>query len=504
MIKIRWYVFLTFLFMAWFAGAVYGEELHEIIVTNSPRLELKVKPELDLTIAEMLDPSQSFTQGGYGGFAGYRERGQQTIHSQIYRNGIPVNDSGTGWYDFAHDIPTGGERITLVQGSNSTIYGSGSLAGTVFINDTFDNRFMIRAGSKSAMTHISSELGFSFTAFGANNDSVRSDNDEDDMYKNYTVRGEYGNFNLVYTDYSYDYDKCYQPTFMQESELVFSMSLFSDDCKQEGNRGTVSYNDDNLTVGYSWNQADFPNEGNGYESKSQRFYTDARTELYGALIGATINAERFAGQTRERVEVYGEYSGFSVRTDGNNVVARVGFYVPIHKTVINVAMGTSFREPTLYEQYGDAYVMSNSNLNPEDSAGIDVSWGPVTAFAYNFKEGITYSFADNQFQNTGEYSTSGVRYQDNITMNGVDYSVFAGYTDSDQPFVSEWKGSVTANWNGLFTQINSNQWATTFDIGYERDGLFATVTNLTDETYEIQYGYPMGGVEFHVGYKYGY
>lgn len=503
MIKIRWYVFVVFLFMAWFAGAAYAEELYEIVVESAPRQTFEPKPNLDFTVAEILDPSQSFTQGGYGGFAGYRERGQQTIHSQIYRNGIPVNDSGTGWYDFAHDIPTGGERITLVQGSNSTIYGSGSLAGTVFINDTFDNRFMIRAGSKSAMTHISSDLGFSFTAFGANNDSVRSDNDEDDMYKNYTVRGEYGNFNLVYTDYSYDYDKCYQPTITQETEFTFAMTLFSDECKQEGNRGTVSYNDENITVGYSWNNADFPNEGSGYESKSQRFYTDARQMFHDVLIGATINAERFAGQTRERVEAYAEYGGFSVRTDGDNVVARVGFTVPL-LTGINVAIGSSYREPTLYEENGDAYVMSNNNLNPEESAGIDISLGPVTAFAYNFDEGITYNFENNQFQNTGDYSTSGVRFQDNYTFGDVDFSVFAGYTDSDQPFVSEWKGSVTAEWKDFTTQINSNQWATTIDFTYENSGFFATVSNLTDEVYEIQYGYPVGGVEFHVGYQHGY
>lgn len=499
MIKIRWYVFLSLLFVSWFAGAVYGQELREIQVIGSPITDTTPNPKLDFTLAEILDPSQSYTQGGYGGFAGYRERGQQTISTQVYRNGIPVNDSGTGWYDFAHDVATGSESVRIVHGANSTIYGSGSLAGTVFIDDVFDNNSYMRVGNRTNIIHVSSDLGISFTAFGANNGSVRSDNDEDDKYKNYTVRGEYGNFNLVYTDYSYDYDRCYQPTFDEN----FVMTLFSDDCKQEGNRGTVSYNDDNLTVGYSWNNADFPNEGSGYESKSQRFYTDARQMFYDVMIGATINAERFAGQTRERVEVYAEYQGWSVRTDGDNFIFRTGLTVPIKNNTIELSLGQSYREPTLYEENGDAYVMSNNNLNPEESFGVDVSYGPFTAFHYEFSEGINYSFENNQFVNTGSYNTNGVRYNDSWDIGDFSVTAFAGYTNSDQPQVAEWKGSVTASYSGFYSQINHNDWATTMDVGYQYGNVFATITNISDERFEIQSGYPMGGTEFHIGYRYG-
>ena len=487
----------------YFTNNIFAEELQEIVVTSAPITELQAEPELDLTILEMLQPAMQYTQGGYGGFAGFRERGQQTIHSQIYRNGIPVNDSGTGWYDFAHDIPTGSEKIKVVHGGNSTIYGSGSLAGTVFIEDTFDDRLVFRYGSRSRLLHVSNELGVSFTAFDAKNDSVRSDNEEKDRYKNYTFRGKYNNFNIVYTDYSYDYDRCYQPTFTQVSELEFNMSLWSNDCKQEGERGTLSYNNDNLTLGYSFNNANFPNEGNGYKSKSERFYGDARNEYGDLLYGATINAEKFAGQTRERIEAYAEYDGFSFRTDGTNVAARVGFMVPV-LTGVDVAIGSAYREPTLYEQYGDAYVMSNNNLDAEESYGIDVSLGPVTAFAYNFNEGITYNFDFNQFENTGGYSTSGVRFMDNYNLGDANVNVMVGYTDSDQQMVSPWMGSITAQWKDLTAQVSSNQWVTTVDVSYEFNGMFASITNITDEKYEIQNGYPLGGIEYHVGYNLKY
>ena len=484
-----------------FNTPAFAEELVEIVVTSAPTTEIEANPELDLTIAEMLDPSQSFTQGGYGGFSGYRERGQQTIHSQIYRNGIPVNDSGTGWYDFAHDIPTGSEKIKVIHGANSTIYGSGSLAGTVFIEDTFDNRSVLRYGTNSSLLHVSHELGVSLTAFNAKNDSVRSDNEEKDRYENYTFRGKYNNFNLVYTDYSYDYDKCFQPTITQETDFTFTMTLFSNDCKQKGERGTLSYNNDNVTLGYSFNNADFPNEGNGYTSKSQRFYGDARNYYGDLLYGATVNAEKFNDKTDERVEVYAEYRGYSFRTDGSNTAFRAGF-MPLSS--IDIAIGSSYRDPTLYEQYGDAYVLSNNNLDSEKSFGIDISLGPVTGFAYKFKEGITYNFENNQFQNTGEYSTSGVRFQNNYTLDDVNLSVFGSYTDSDQPFVSPWKGSVTAQWKDFTTQINSNQWATTIDFSYEKDGMFFSITNITDEEYEIQRGYPLGGIEYHIGFNVSY
>jgi len=279
------------------------------------------------------------------------------------------------------------------------------------------------------------------------------------------------------------------------------MTLFSNDCKQKGERGTLSYNNDNVTLGYSFNNADFPNEGNGYTSKSQRFYGDARNYYGDLLYGATVNAEKFNDKTDERVEVYAEYRGYSFRTDGSNTAFRAGF-MPLSS--IDIAIGSSYRDPTLYEQYGDAYVLSNNNLDSEKSFGIDISLGPVTGFAYKFKEGISYNFENNQFQNTGEYSTSGVRFQNNYTLDDVNLSVFGGYTDSDQPFVSPWKGSVTAQWKDFTTQINSNQWATTIDFSYEKDGMFFSITNITDEEYEIQRGYPLGGIEYHIGFNVSY
>ena len=59
--------------------------------------------------------------GGYGAFMGYTDRGTQTVHTTIYRNGVPANDAGSGWYDFGHDFATGNEKVKIVNGPNSVL-----------------------------------------------------------------------------------------------------------------------------------------------------------------------------------------------------------------------------------------------------------------------------------------------------------------------------------------------------------------------------------------------
>ena len=97
-----------------------GDEIEEIIVVGSFELTDATDVSQDFTIIETVMPAMAFTAGGYGGFAGFNERGTQTVHTTVFRNGVPANDAGSGWYDFGHDLVSG----HIVHGFQTTLTAS--------------------------------------------------------------------------------------------------------------------------------------------------------------------------------------------------------------------------------------------------------------------------------------------------------------------------------------------------------------------------------------------
>ena len=215
--------------------------IEEIVVVGSVSQVDTTDVSDDMAIIEIVMPAMSFTAGGYGGFAGFNERGTQTTHTTVYRNGVPANDSGSGWYDFAHDVVSGLETVNIVSGPNSVLYGSGSLGGTVFINDKIEDQAVLRLGEHHQLLNVAILDSISVSSFDVSNDSVRNDNTERDDYKNTSiksVRDIYG-FTLAmsHVDYEYDYDNCYTSSFSQSNE-----------CVQEGTRTDISVRNEHVTI----------------------------------------------------------------------------------------------------------------------------------------------------------------------------------------------------------------------------------------------------------------
>ena len=222
------YVVIAMILLMFWANDVQSQEIEEVVVIGTTIYESESDPSTDVNVLETIMPSAT-TSGGYGAFMGYNERGTQTIHTTIFRNGVPANDAGSGWYDFGHDFATGNETVKIVNGPTSVLYGSGSLGGAIFITDDLQDGSVIRAGSSTFVSHTMN--GMNLTYFDADNDSVRTDNDEKDGYNNISLKGqkEFGDWkvNVSGTTYEYDYDNCYTASFSQ-----------TNDCVQSGNKGT--------------------------------------------------------------------------------------------------------------------------------------------------------------------------------------------------------------------------------------------------------------------------
>jgi outer membrane cobalamin receptor len=497
--------------------SVMAEEIEEVIVVGATVQEIDTDATQEVSLIEVLMPAMPDVPGGYGGFAGYNERGAQTVHSTIYVNGIPSNDSGSGWYDFAHDLATGSERVKVVTAPNGVAYGSGSLGGAVFITDSFETGATVRYGDEHEFVNLQygeEDLGFSLTSFDVNNGSVRTDNEEDDYYNNVSAKAMFdaGLLDVVvsYSDYEYDYDNCYTAGWSQ-----------SNDCLQAGSRGTISARNDNVTIGYTFNDSEYFTEGvAGTLNESSRLYIDTRnSKKFGKATityGSTLDQEEYNEYEQNNSSAYllSNFGAFDIgiRASSDATVVRAGF----EKNGWKGGIGTSFRNPGLYQLYGDSWVQANSTLLPEEAVGGEIGYGGVTVFRYNFSEGIDYDSEGSMYMNTGSYATEGVRFAKMFAIPYGGLDVMIGYTNSDQPRIPEWKSAINAfftvgNWRytlthstmldrepSLYDTALDNVQSLDFNVARTlgRFKLAMHVQDVFDDEYEVLPGYGAGGRSF--------
>ena len=557
------YIAAVVMFFLLWAVEAKADEIEEIVVTAQQEKVVKADPITSGSLISAIMPAFTWNPGGYGGFVGYNERGAQTSHTSVYVNGIPANDPGASWYDFGHDFASG-QTVKVITGANGVIYGSGSMAGTVLIQDTIERGITVRAEDGINYVRVApiDQLEFSMVKDGM--DSVRNDNEEEDNYENKTARFnvDAGDFTLVgkFTEYEYDYDNCYDYNWGQ-----------SNDCLQDGQRYNIAIRNDYITIGRNYNTAEyFTVEDPTYLNEGYRDYfrIGNQVELSQSLnvaFGIDVEKQYYNTSSWQNIEgtevveryniVPGSYTDefltyddgtllplwngtlqpdlnnpFEI-IDGNGVYTLTqtdekysdengGIYFQANANFIlnyNFGIrlgnddqnalrlgiekgdwffniGNSFRKPNLYEKFGDGFVQGNEELEPEKGVGMEVGYGVLSVFMYDFEEAIEYvpgyytdvittsleldmdasvnadgtyggcvldpnytvsedmptllgcvysSVEDNNpvytmptYANTGEYTTTGMRYANNF---GPVF-IMLKYTDTDQTRVPKFAG----------------------------------------------------------------
>ena len=450
----------------WTAYAL-AEDIEEVIIVAQ---EVKTKQTDNLNNTKLISaimPDVTWIAGGYGGNILYRERGTQSVHTTVFKNGIPQNTPGSGWYDFGHDIVSG-EQVSIISGANSVMYGSGSMGGTVLIKDTITPGVTYRAGSeRHRYMSVAPTDWLQFTDFSVNQE-VRNDNVEEDVYENTSAKiiADAGDFKLYIsgTDYAYDYDNCYTADFSQ-----------SNDCLQDGERFTVSIRNEYFTIGRTEDKAEYFTEGaSTYLNESSRDYfrigdTADLSNLLQVTYGVDGSRDQYGEKEQDNygaflsinAEFALEYNfGFRFGNEDQNAM-RLG--IAKDQFFFNVA--TSYRRPNLYETFGDAFVSANENLLPEEGVGYELGFGALSIFRYEFDESIEYTssstvttiideavyntegdlildavtedvYTPASYYNSGSYETQGIRFSNNFGP----FSITLKFNDTDQVRIPEYVG----------------------------------------------------------------
>jgi len=447
---------LTIAFMT--PATVKAEEIEEVIVVAQQVQSTETTPVTSTRLISAIMPAFTYNPGGYGGFIGYNERGAQTVHTTVYTNGIPANEPGSGWYNFGHDIVSG-ESIKVISGANGVLYGSGSIAGTVLIKDVIDSGSTIRfEGSTPSYLRIAPTDNFEYTKFRSDMPSVRNDNTEEDSYdlQQAKVSVDAGDWTFAgkFVEYDYDYDNCYNADFSQ-----------SNDCVDTGDRYNVSVRNDNITLGRSFTDSKYSTDGvETYSNESYRnFLRIAEHKDLSSMVsidfGVDAEALHYAtestsGSNTYEDDNYGAFVSvnasavfdynFGVRI-GNDDQNALRFGMTQGQFFLNI--GNSFRKPTLYEKFGDDFVLGNENLKPEEGIGYEIGFGTLGLFRYEFSETIDYQsgfmlgevYVNPQYYNAGDFITQGFRYSQNFGA----VSVMLKYTDTEQPRVAKYDAMIS-------------------------------------------------------------
>jgi vitamin B12 transporter len=366
-----------------------------------------------------------YNSGGQGKVSSLHIRGSESDHVVVLIDGLRVNQVTSGLTAFENIPLSQIEKIEIVRGASSSLYGAGAIGGVIQIftkkgvsgfkpyaaigygrYDTKTAQAGIRAGNDSTnyAINISSLSTDGFSAYKTNN-PIFSDKDG---YNNLSLSGSLNHkfnqdnsigLNFIKSNGNNKYDNRFETNFVnnknkmdtQVISINFSNKVTNDwQSDLKIGQSIYKYNDHNgaewtpnnskqnqlswlnnvsLPIGslqllYDFNQETI-NKSLGYE-KSERNNS-------GYMVGYLLNRDNHNLQLNYRADDNSAYGKFNT---GN-----IGYGYHLNKQWnISSLYGTAFRAPNFMDLYypgytyqGIYYSQSNPNLKPEESKNIEAS-----------------------------------------------------------------------------------------------------------------------------------
>jgi vitamin B12 transporter len=382
-------------------------------------------------LSENLMGMNYFQSGGYGSVSGIQLRGQPKRYSTVYLNGIKLYDQSTpsNDYYFNNLMNNSLEAVEVLKGSQSTMYGSGAIAGTVNLYTKKGREGHNTSGSISEGSFGTRNVNVTYDGkkdnidyliqvsnFSSGGISARIDDDENDRYRNdnYITNIGYQINNQLRTETYFNYTD----TFLEYDAVgLSSTDDNSSDDQQTLFSTKLILDNGNLLNTIAFNKTYFLRETvEGYNSGSpaNKMHEGQRDALslvgqynlnldtkvnYGLELemdeaeipsnyttGSSYHAAKYASASEEINSQYIDlqfrpmgnmYSTFGLRRDHHSIAgayhtgrATVAYKLD-NDTKIRSSFGTGLRFPSLNEYYFGSSVLNRSSLVPEESTSID-------------------------------------------------------------------------------------------------------------------------------------
>ncbi len=361
------------------------------------------------------------SNGGLGGNTSFFMRGTDSDHTMFLLDGIPMHDvsSTNGAHAINHLSADGLERIEVLRGPQSTLYGSDAIGGVV--------NLVTRKGSGKPTFTYSQEVGsfdtyieragfsggddflnyhFNLTRIDANPYSSRNTNTETDPYQNTSFGGRVGmdfseNFavdlvgRVIDADVEFDdgvvgvsQTEYQQYIFKVEPRLVLAdgrweqrLSLWVNRVERDNTGIGFSYPSDfnGTNFGVDWQHTLYLTEahtvtaGFEYEAQDANFFSPASPNRLRA------NTRNFAFYLQDQIKLLEDlFVTLGVRVDdhrdfGTEATYRAAgvYHLRATGTAFRASVGSGFKAPTLSELYDTSFGSNNPNLQAEHSVGFD-------------------------------------------------------------------------------------------------------------------------------------
>lgn len=429
-------------------------------------------------------------QGGPGGFTSVFLRGANSNQTKVLLDGIPLNDPSNAGrsFDFGSMTVDNIERIEILRGPQSTLYGSDAIGGVIQIitkRGSGPASGVARAQGGSYGTHAeggyvsggTDKVYYSFSGSYVQSDGFSSaakqlGNPELDLYRNTTFSGRYGwtpsdLFEVDYVFRSIDATKGVDDfsfvtglpidqlnrtniteSFFQrvqlrlapldgdlESKLAFSVADYD--------RADTNTFFDPQFVGQTrkvdWQNLLRISRNNTLLVGANYFQEDAQSSSDGPFSqndAAAFIEDRISLFDRWFTTIGSRWDNYSSAGPAYTYRATSAFNIYETGTIYRASLGTGFRAPALAE---NLFLFGNPNLQPEESKGWDAGIEQLlvdglvvgaTYFRNDFTNLIVFDFGTFSLQNVGRAKTHGaeVYVQSQLSQN---VSMTANYTRTD-------------------------------------------------------------------------
>ncbi len=408
-----------------------------------------------------------FQSGGHGTASAIQLRGLPKRYSTVYIDGVKMSDpsSVSGDFDFNHILTNQISRVEILKGSQSSVYGSGAIGGTINITTKKGTKnqkgdFFYNTGSHGTNNISFSRSGenqssnylVSFERFQTDGISQMRHNNEKDAYRNNSFLGKFDNRINDYLEF--EGTVRLQDTYLQYDKVIDTATATHSE--EENGRhylmsGALIYKENDkftnkisLTSSYikrSYGAAAGSGnliKDNYYGERYSYVYTgNYNFDLDNSLIFGVEREDDHIGYNKDLSGIKREsyyttssfydyqkrlsnnlYATLGSRFDNNSVAgdeeshrATLAYLFDDKKTKIKSSFGTGFRYPSLYEMY---YVYAaNANSLPyvkaEKSKSFDI--GLERTFD-NFNYDLTYfnTSYDNVLEGWKTGNSSGANY----------------------------------------------------------------------------------------------